>query len=1551
MTPERWKKVERIFESALQREPSERRVYLEQACEGDDSLRTQVETLIHSYEQAGSFIETPALPVDSAPTLVDDVPTGMIGRRLGSYKLVREIGRGGMGSVYLAVRADDEFQKRVAIKLIKRGMDTDFIIRRFRHERQILASLDHSYIARLLDGGTTEDGLPYFVMEYVEGKSIYHYCDAQKLSVADRLKLFRKVCSAVHYAHQNLIIHRDIKPSNILVTADGIPKLLDFGIAKILNPDIASHGFDPTTAALRMMTPEYASPEQVRGEAATAASDVYTLGVLLYELLTDHRPYRLRNRSPQELARVICEEEPERPSVAVAQIEVISVGDAEPIEITPDTVSRARNATTEQLRRQLSGSLDNIVLKALRKEPQRRYQTAEEFSEDIKRYLEGQPVLAKPYLPGSDKQEIQTEEPSTSARSIAVLPFKVLRTEEKSDEFLGMGLTDAIITKLSNINRIMVRPTSSVLKYYDGEHNAQAAGYELDVSFVLDGRIQRARDRVRVTVQLVRVRDGAPFWAAKFDESFTDIFAVEDSISSQVAEALIPRLTGEERELLNKRETEHAGAYQAYLRGRYFWNRFTDESLVKALEQFQEAIRLDPDYALAHVGVADYYNWAAIYHMLPPKDCYERSKAEAIKALQIDDSLAEGYASLASATLCYDWDWTRAEQLFKRSIELNTNYPGGHESYSYLLSAQGRFAEGQREIRRAAEINPLAVMDATMVAWNLYQARQYDDVIAQCRKVFEMDADFGVGYVPLSAAYERKGMIEEAIAAARKAGELMPDTVIHMWVLGHALAVAGQHDEAQQVLRSMKRLSSLRYISSYHTAIIRAGLDEPDEAFKCLEKAYQDRDPWLIWLSTEPKFDNLRSDPRFTDLLRRVGLAPAPHDAGTSKPTLLHQSGAPHLSGAPHQSHAPHHSQEIDFSAERPSSRRRLSASQPSGVDERVHVSVQTDGRSSHTAEVKSIHSTSGVEERARSRRAWVIALCLLPLIVAALGFGIYKLATKKRTPPFQATKTTKLTATGNITRAAISSDGKYLAYTMSEAGRQGLWVRQISVSNGLRIVAPADVEYRGVTFSRDGAYVYYVVTEKNSTEHGRLYQIPALGGTAREVKRDVDGPVGFSPDGRQFAFVRSHPDRGEEALVVANETDGSEQQIINKEFPDRLSTFSAPVWSPDGERISYAVQSTDAKGFYMKLSEVRLADRAEQPVSPQRWLEVGQSAWLMDGSGLILTAQDENSSLYQLYYLSYPGGEARRLTNDLSDYRGVSLAADSDALLTIQSQTFTGIWLATKDDPNRISQITSGAGRYVDLSWTPEGTILYGSDASGTADIWEMDADGSNQRQLTAGAGRNYAPTASPDGRYVFFHSNRTGAWQIWRANRDGSDPVRMLTNEEGNSNWPQVSPDGRWLIYEHTGAGSLATIWKAPIDGGTPVRLTDKIAMRASVSPDGRLIAYWQKEDQPNAPWRIGVTSLEDGRRVALLDVPQSDADGMSNIRWTQDASAVIYTDFRNDVTNLLVQPLDGGPSKRLTNFTKDQFYSFDRAPDGRLIFARGLMTSDLVLITDAR
>ncbi|MBI3949256.1 MAG: serine/threonine protein kinase [Acidobacteria bacterium] len=393
MTPERWQQVKEAFEAALEQEPHQRAAFIERTCAGDEELRREVESLLESHEKARRFFDHSAF--DEAVRAFAEPDIEMAGGRIGVYEIIREIGKGGMGAVYLAARADEAFEKRVAIKVVKRDMDTDEVLRRFRTERQILARLEHPHIARLLDGGTTEAGHPYAVMEYIEGQPITDYCDAHKLSMVERLKLFRLVCSAVQYAHQNLVVHRDIKPTNILVTTDGEPKLLDFGIGKLLDPALDGQAVPTTITALRMMTPEYASPEQVRGEPISTASDVYSLGVVLYELLTGHRPYRITSRQPYEIMHVVCEQEAERPSTAIShQGSGIRDQGSETTDQEPRTTNRGPR-TKNKLRKQLSGDLDNIVLMALRKEPARRYASVEQFSEDIRRHLEGLPVIAR----------------------------------------------------------------------------------------------------------------------------------------------------------------------------------------------------------------------------------------------------------------------------------------------------------------------------------------------------------------------------------------------------------------------------------------------------------------------------------------------------------------------------------------------------------------------------------------------------------------------------------------------------------------------------------------------------------------------------------------------------------------------------------------------------------------------------------------------------------------------------------------------------------------------------------------------------------------------------------------------------------------------------------------------------------------------------------------------------------------------------------------------------------------------------------------------------
>jgi len=383
-----WRIVKPLLEEALELPPEERAAFVARSAGGDADLRRELEDYLALEENAGDFIEEPAARLSSRSG------GGLVGQRLGSWVVESEVGRGGMGAVYTAIRADEAFEKRVAVKVLKRGMDTDEIVSRFHHERRILAQLDHPSIAKLLDAGTTGDGRPYFVMEEVEGRPIDEYCDARRLGIEARLRLFRTVCEAVSFAHRNLVVHRDIKPGNILVTEEGEAKLLDFGIAKLLG-EAGSGEHEVSLAGVRVLTPEYASPEQIAGGVITTASDVYSLGVLLYVLLTGHRPYRFTKRSVTEVARVIAEEEPDRPSTKVKRVEELTHSDGTKSWLTPEEVSAPRALEPLRLHRRLAGDLDHIVLKALRKEPDHRYQTVEQFSDDVERHLENLPVLAR----------------------------------------------------------------------------------------------------------------------------------------------------------------------------------------------------------------------------------------------------------------------------------------------------------------------------------------------------------------------------------------------------------------------------------------------------------------------------------------------------------------------------------------------------------------------------------------------------------------------------------------------------------------------------------------------------------------------------------------------------------------------------------------------------------------------------------------------------------------------------------------------------------------------------------------------------------------------------------------------------------------------------------------------------------------------------------------------------------------------------------------------------------------------------------------------------
>jgi DNA-binding winged helix-turn-helix (wHTH) protein/TolB-like protein/Flp pilus assembly protein TadD len=446
--------------------------------------------------------------------------------------------------------------------------------------------------------------------------------------------------------------------------------------------------------------------------------------------------------------------------------------------------------------------------------------------------------------------------------SIAVLPFKALGVSE-GDEYLGLGMADTLITKLSNIGQIKVRPTSAVRKYSGQEQDSLAAGREQRVDVVLEGSIQRSGEKMRVTVRLLSVRDGSPLWAYKCDEVCTDLFELQDSISEEVAGALMLKLTGQEKERLTKRHTESIAAYQAYLKGRYYWNKRTPRGFEKAAEQFQQAIAIDPNYALGYAGLADCYFFNG-----------EGAKTvEALsKALELDDTLVEAITTQAYY-LSVRWDWSGAERQFKRAIELNPNYPPAHHWYAYHLAALGRFSEAIEEINRAKELDPLSLIINTDVGHILYFSRQYDQAIETYRRVLEMEPNFNVGHWRLGEAYEQKGMYDEAIAGYQKALSLSKNPTIEAW-LGHAYAVSGKKAEAHKILGELKKIHKRDPRWFYEIAIIYEGLGEREQAFEWLEKAQENKEEAsLALLKVEPMLDSLRSDPRFNALLNRIGLA------------------------------------------------------------------------------------------------------------------------------------------------------------------------------------------------------------------------------------------------------------------------------------------------------------------------------------------------------------------------------------------------------------------------------------------------------------------------------------------------------------------------------------------------------------------------------------------------------------------------------------------------------------------------------------------------------
>jgi serine/threonine-protein kinase len=676
LTPERWQQVKEILDGALSREGDERARFLQEACGQDPVLRQEVDSLLASAH-FGEALERPPVDVPSEP----EGPSP-IERHIGPYRVVKELGRGGMGAVYLAVRDDDQFKKRVAIKILRRGMDSGDIVRRFRNERQILASIDHPHISRPLDGGSTEEGLLYFVMEYVDGKPIDEYCDTERLSIAERLGLFRQVCAAVHFAHQNLVIHRDLKPGNILVTPDGVPKLLDFGIAKLLNPELVSGPIDPTQFERRLMTPEYASPEQVRGESVTTASDVYSMGVLLYELLTGHRPYRLKDRQLHEIARAVCEEEPTRPSAVIDLVEEVPSPDGTTRRITPESVSAAREGTRERLRRRLKGDLDNVCLMAMRKEPRRRYGSVEQFSEDVGRVLEGLPVRArKPTLSYRSSKFVRRHKSSVAAAvifliSIAAFSITIVRERNRAEKEAA---------KAEAISRFLL----STLQSADP---VAGVGRDVTVAEALDQAVKKIDSSFspEIKAELEYTIGQTYYHLGRYEEALRLLQASVATLEKSVGDHdpnLAHALEG--LALVHDAQGEHVEA----------------ASLLERVVAIRERNlgSMDPDVARALGNLAGVYRAQGKYEQA--EELYKRALQIEEQVMGPEDPATAGTLNNIAGLYAAQSRYAEAEPLFRRSLEISEKTLGSeHPTVATLLANLGAVKVDQRKY---AEAEPL----------------------------------------------------------------------------------------------------------------------------------------------------------------------------------------------------------------------------------------------------------------------------------------------------------------------------------------------------------------------------------------------------------------------------------------------------------------------------------------------------------------------------------------------------------------------------------------------------------------------------------------------------------------------------------------------------------------------------------------------------------------------------------------------------------------------------------------------------------------------------
>jgi TolB-like protein/Flp pilus assembly protein TadD len=746
------------------------------------------------------------------------------GTRLGPYEIVSPLGAGGMGEVYRA--RDPRLGRDVAIKTLPEALAASpEALGRFEREARAVAALTHPSILAIHDVGS-DRGISYAVTELLEGQDLRARLARGPLPWRRAAEIAAAVADGLAAAHTRGIVHRDLKPENLFLTADGRVKVLDFGLARQApavggtdthSPTVSRHTHPGTVLG----TAGYMSPEQLRGATVDGRSDIFSLGCVLYELVSGNRPFE-KPTGAETIAAILKDDPPDL--------------SASGREVSPD--------------------LQRIIHHCLEKDADSRFQSARDLAFDLRSISGGLATAG-----AADTGRID---------SLAVLPFANASGDPAAED-LTDGVTESLIYGLSQVPRLRVMARSTMFRFKGRDADPQAVGRELNVRAVVTGRVSQRGDTLLVQTELVDAANGWLLWAERYNRKVEDVFAVHEAIAREIAEKLQVRLTGEEQKRLTKRQTDDPAAYQLYLKGRFYWNKRNADATRKGIEYFRQAIEQDPGYALAYVGLADSYNILGFYSVVAPRDANPKAKAAARRALELDDGLAEAHASLGYALHYYDWDWAGAERAFRKAIELNPNYPTAHHWYAIYLAERGRFQEADEEIRRALEADPLSLVINTAVAWNHYFERRFAESVAEFQKALELDPSFVVAHVWLAQTLQQLSRHDEAVEECRKALALAPLDPFAIGALGVVVAAAGRREEAGSILERLAELARRRYVSPYYFAEIHLALGEIDETFAWLERSFADRATPLVLLAVDPRLDPIRSDPRFAELMCRVG--------------------------------------------------------------------------------------------------------------------------------------------------------------------------------------------------------------------------------------------------------------------------------------------------------------------------------------------------------------------------------------------------------------------------------------------------------------------------------------------------------------------------------------------------------------------------------------------------------------------------------------------------------------------------------------------------------